>query len=135
MVAAAAPRLAADLVDLPGDAAARALAAHGTVHSGAPAIVLATRAQSLAIHPTAERRFAVGRAHLFGRASGAEAAAAAFADGLALAPADGVAWAEYARAVLASYGRVPRALDALSMSARRAPFDPLAVRLRKSAAP
>ncbi len=133
MIAAAAPRLAADIVDLPGDDAARALRAHGKVHSRAPAIVHSTRAQGLAVHPTAERHFAIGRAHMF--SGDADAAAEAFAEGLALSPADGVAWAEYARAVLAAYGRVPRALDALSMSSRRAPFDPLAVRLRQVTAP
>lgn len=133
MIAAAAPRLAADLVDLPGDDAARALRAHGTVHSRAPALVLSTRAESLSMHSTAQRHFSIGRAHLF--AGDADAAAEAFADGLALSPADGVAWAEYARAVLAAYGRVPRALDALSMSSRRAPFDPLAVRLRQAKTP
>ncbi len=130
LLAGAAPRLAADLVDLPGDEAARALQARGTVHSEAAALVLHTRMSSAEIHPAPDRDLAIGRA-LFARGrDAAPAAAAAFVRGLERAPADGRAWAEYAEALVAAFGRSGDAADALDMSWRRAPHDPAARRIR-----
>ncbi|MEX2454287.1 MAG: tetratricopeptide repeat protein [Rhodospirillaceae bacterium] len=136
MVGAGGLRLAADLLDIPGDGAARALRANGPFLSDAPGLVLATRTGSLRIHPSAERQFAVGRARMAAKVASEFArggAAGAFAEGLRLAPARGTAWAEYARA-LRSAGRDGDALAAYEMSVRRAPHDPVARRLRSSPA-
>lgn len=124
-------RFSADLLDLPGNAAARALAAHGNYLTDAPALVLRSRSGSLRVHDTAARRADVGRALMAGHDPRPEAAVEAFAEALRKAPGSGQVWAEYAGALLAA-GRASEAAAALELSTRLSLHDPVARRVRAS---
>lgn len=121
-------RLPADLLALPGDPIAQRLQDGRAVPPSGLARVLRTHTQSLRSHATADRWFAVGRAHLM--AGDPAKSADAFAQGLRHAPARGISWAAYANALEAA-GDTAGAAAARRHSVQRAPHDPRAVRLRR----
>ena len=121
-------RLPAELIDVPANPAAAALARGQFVNREGLALVLSTRMESIRRHSTAGRWFDIARARL--AAGDAAAAVAAYRAGLTLAPANGVLWTEYARA-LRKAGKAGEARRALAHSIERAPHDPRAVQIRR----
>lgn len=128
LTAIGATRLPADLIALPGNPVAHALAASRPVPPNGLSRLLESYPASLRSLSAADRWFAVGHAHLM--AGDPSGSAKAFANGLRHAPARGIAWAAYANALEAA-GHASASAAARQHSIRRAPYDPRAVRLRR----
>lgn len=122
------PRLPAEIVDVPGNGAASALADGVYVNPEGAELVLETRLDSLSRDANARRWFAAARAHMV--SGNPRGAAESFEEGLRLAPGNGVVWAEYALALLKSGDRA-KARQAREYSMVRAPHDPRARSLRR----
>lgn len=128
LVVIGALKLPAEIIDLPANGAAAALAEGTYVNEEGARLVLETRSDSLKSDPNARRWFALARAHM--TAGDAPASVRAYEQGLQFAPANGVVWAEYARALRKS-GQTAKAEKARDISIERAPHDPRARKFRR----
>ena len=128
LLAIGVPKLPAEVIDLPGNGAANALADGKYVNEEGARLVLEARTDSLKRDENSRRWFALARANAV--VGDAAASVHAFQKGLQLAPANGVVWAEYALALRKS-GQTIKAEKALQISLDRAPHDPRANRFRR----